>query len=188
MAPGGAPAGQTRCFPFWSVLLNGCCRCVAGWACRCLQAKTTKKIVLRLACTVCKAQHMHAIKVRGPGSHQHLDKGRGRMCSGWTGWWWWCAAWTPVWATPTLTPVGPRCAALQRCKHFEIGGDKKVKGEFEGAAEACLGRDSSSSICPHANAGHSTIAMFLRPWECRPVLIFTSHPYYPHVLGLCMDL
>ena len=40
------------------------------------QAKTTKKIVLRLACTVCKAQHMHAIK---------------------------------------------------RCKHFEIGGDKKVK-------------------------------------------------------------
>lgn len=29
-----------------------------------LQAKTTKKIVLRLACTVCKAQHMHAIKVR----------------------------------------------------------------------------------------------------------------------------
>jgi len=29
------------------------------------QAKTTKKIVLRLACTVCKAQHMHAIKVRG---------------------------------------------------------------------------------------------------------------------------
>ena len=28
------------------------------------QAKTTKKIVLRLACTVCKAQHMHAIKVR----------------------------------------------------------------------------------------------------------------------------
>ena len=30
------------------------------------QAKTTKKIVLRLACSVCKAQHMHAIKVR-PG-------------------------------------------------------------------------------------------------------------------------
>ncbi|KAI7845166.1 hypothetical protein COHA_001211 [Chlorella ohadii] len=29
------------------------------------KAKTTKKIVLRLACTVCKAQHMHAIKVRG---------------------------------------------------------------------------------------------------------------------------
>ena len=41
--------------------------------CRCrlrhrLQAKTTKKIVLRLACTVCKAQHMHAIKVRAGGT------------------------------------------------------------------------------------------------------------------------
>lgn len=37
-----------------------------------LQAKTTKKIVLRLACTVCKAQHMHAIKVSfllGGGAH-----------------------------------------------------------------------------------------------------------------------
>ena len=29
-----------------------------------LQAKTTKKIVLRLQCNVCKAVHMHAIKVR----------------------------------------------------------------------------------------------------------------------------
>ncbi len=28
------------------------------------KAKTTKKIVLRLACSVCKAVHMHAIKVR----------------------------------------------------------------------------------------------------------------------------
>lgn len=28
----------------------------------CLQAKTTKKIVLRLACNVCKAVHMHPIK------------------------------------------------------------------------------------------------------------------------------
>jgi len=28
------------------------------------QAKTTKKIVLRLACNQCKAVHMHAIKVR----------------------------------------------------------------------------------------------------------------------------
>ncbi|KAK9837112.1 hypothetical protein WJX81_003714 [Elliptochloris bilobata] len=42
------------------------------------KAKTTKKIVLRLACSVCKAVHMHAIK---------------------------------------------------RCKHFEIGGDKKTKGQ-----------------------------------------------------------
>lgn len=40
------------------------------------QAKTTKKIVLRLQCQVCKASHMHAIK---------------------------------------------------RCKHFEIGGEKKNK-------------------------------------------------------------
>lgn len=40
------------------------------------KAKTTKKIVLRLQCAVCKAVHMHAIK---------------------------------------------------RCKHFEIGGDKKSK-------------------------------------------------------------
>ena len=28
-----------------------------------VQAKTTKKIVLRLQCNVCKAVHMHAIKV-----------------------------------------------------------------------------------------------------------------------------
>lgn len=28
------------------------------------KAKTTKKIVLRLQCAVCKAVHMHAIKVR----------------------------------------------------------------------------------------------------------------------------
>ena len=41
------------------------------------QAKTTKKIVLRLQCNACKQSHMHAIK---------------------------------------------------RCKHFEIGGDKKQKG------------------------------------------------------------
>ena len=33
-----------------------------AWCC-CLQAKTTKKIVLRLACQQCKAVHMHAIKV-----------------------------------------------------------------------------------------------------------------------------
>ena len=41
------------------------------------KAKTTKKIVLRLQCQVCKAVHMHPIK---------------------------------------------------RCKHFEIGGEKKTKG------------------------------------------------------------
>jgi hypothetical protein len=41
------------------------------------QAKTTKKIVLRLQCATCKYTHMHPIK---------------------------------------------------RCKHFEIGGDKKGKG------------------------------------------------------------
>ena len=40
------------------------------------KAKTTKKIVLRLQCQVCKTSHMHAIK---------------------------------------------------RCKHFEIGGEKKAK-------------------------------------------------------------
>lgn len=37
------------------------------------KAKTTRKIVLRLQCQVCKAQHMHAIKVRGvcaPGGFQ----------------------------------------------------------------------------------------------------------------------
>lgn len=44
---------------------------------RALQAKTTKKIVLRLQCATCKYTHMHPIK---------------------------------------------------RCKHFEIGGDKKGKG------------------------------------------------------------
>jgi hypothetical protein len=31
--------------------------------CWCLQAKTTKKIVLRLVCNVCKVAHMHALKV-----------------------------------------------------------------------------------------------------------------------------
>ncbi|KAL2221508.1 60S ribosomal protein L44 [Thermoascus aurantiacus ATCC 26904] len=41
------------------------------------KAKTTKKIVLRLECTVCKAKHQ---------------------------------------------------LALKRCKHFELGGDKKTKG------------------------------------------------------------
>lgn len=35
------------------------------------QAKTTKKIVLRLQCNVCKAVHMHAIKVR-PGAPGYL--------------------------------------------------------------------------------------------------------------------
>jgi large subunit ribosomal protein L44e len=45
------------------------------------KAKTTKKIVLRLSCQVCKASHMHAIK---------------------------------------------------RCKHFEIGGEKKTKGGLYG--------------------------------------------------------
>ena len=45
------------------------------------KAKTTKKIVLRLACQSCKTVHMHAIK---------------------------------------------------RCKHFEIGGEKKTKGGLYG--------------------------------------------------------
>ena len=31
------------------------------------KAKTTKKIVLRLQCSLCKAVHMHAIKVRQCG-------------------------------------------------------------------------------------------------------------------------
>ncbi|KDD71548.1 hypothetical protein H632_c4819p0, partial [Helicosporidium sp. ATCC 50920] len=43
------------------------------------KAKTTKKIVLRLQCQVCRQQHMHKIK---------------------------------------------------RCKHFEIGGEKKSKGSL----------------------------------------------------------
>ena len=39
-----------------------------------LQAKTTKKIVLRLQCQVCKAVHMHALKVCLPSlSHSHDD-------------------------------------------------------------------------------------------------------------------
>jgi hypothetical protein len=42
----------------------------------CVQAKTTKKIVLRLECTVCKVRSQHALK---------------------------------------------------RCKHFELGGDKRKK-------------------------------------------------------------
>jgi len=53
-----------------SRLICTCCRHSS-------QAKTTKKIVLRLQCSTCKYTHMHPIK---------------------------------------------------RCKHFEIGGDKKGKG------------------------------------------------------------
>jgi ribosomal protein L44E len=33
-----------------------------------LQAKTTKKIVLRLQCATCKFTHQHAIKARAPSS------------------------------------------------------------------------------------------------------------------------
>lgn len=49
-----------------------------------MQAKTTKKIVLRLACTVCKAQHMHAIKVgaRGLGWAKGMwPAGMARSCA-----------------------------------------------------------------------------------------------------------
>ena len=71
-----------------------------------MQAKTTKKIVLRLQCNVCKAVHMHAIKVRSASrvrwcflscaeDHEHVIRAL-----------LWC---------------------LQRCKHFEIGGEKKHK-------------------------------------------------------------
>lgn len=59
------------------------CDCVSG----CLQAKTTKKIVLRLQCQACKTTHMHAIKVSGcvgascctlKGMLPQCGRGRGR--------------------------------------------------------------------------------------------------------------
>lgn len=43
----------------WSTGRIPCAETPVVW---CLQAKTTKKIVLRLACNVCKAVHMHPIK------------------------------------------------------------------------------------------------------------------------------
>lgn len=101
-----------------------------------VQAKTTKKVVLRLTCNKCKAVHMHAIKVR---------------C--------WCSPWPAcgvvcrrvsrlhgtcliMVATRRQVDSARRSLALydwrlsdrflprmQRCKHFEIGGDKKQKGQ-----------------------------------------------------------
>ena len=48
-----------------------------------LQAKTTKKIVLRLQCQVCKAVHMHALKVRlvcQPHAQRALDRFNTHQC------------------------------------------------------------------------------------------------------------
>ncbi|KAF7067983.1 hypothetical protein CFC21_073788, partial [Triticum aestivum] len=68
------------------------------------KAKTTKKIVLKLQCQSCKHYSQRAIKVCFFFScTEHLF-------------------FVPLcFAQPVFIP-------LQRCKHFEIGGDKKGKG------------------------------------------------------------
>ena len=85
-----------------------------------LQAKTTKKIVLRLQCQTCKAVHMHPIKVR-----------LGVSVSS-------CPAWLAVACCQERLLHDARLAVpsldhgqchLQRCKHFEIGGDTKKKNQ-----------------------------------------------------------
>lgn len=121
------------------------------------KAKTTKKIVLRLQCSVCKKTSQHTIKV---SSHFH---GRTRAVSSLQAWseselvspllHWFLGR--PLGGT-SARPIdlSPRFLAAfadrssdalsilsfcrigasslsptsQRCKHFEIGGDKKQKG------------------------------------------------------------
>ena len=69
------------------------------------KAKTTKKIVLRLQCQVCKAVHMHPIKV---------------------------SLWMSGSADCKVVTHHDRRPSyrVQRCKHFEIGGDKKGKNQM----------------------------------------------------------
>ncbi|KAG6383768.1 hypothetical protein SASPL_156461 [Salvia splendens] len=70
------------------------------------KAKTTKKIVLRLQCQGCKHVSQHPIKVCAllhASALMHLSPTRANGAS-------------------------IAIFSLQRCKHFEIGGDKKGKG------------------------------------------------------------
>jgi Ribosomal protein L44 len=79
----------------------------------CLQAKTTKKIVLRLACNVCKAVHMHPIKRVGT-----LCLSTAVLCDAIHG--------ISGWITSGHGSLKRVIHAVQ-CKHFEIGGEKKHK-------------------------------------------------------------
>ena len=86
-----------------------------------MQAKTTKKIVLRLQCNVCKAVHMHAIKVRRAGHVGcpavlllSLPNGRALLIQSFS---------------VSRTCADHSIVRVQRCKHFEIGGEKKHKSQ-----------------------------------------------------------
>ena len=61
--------------------------------------------MLRLQCATCKFTHQHAIKARP--KTQRPRRALNAVVAPWL----------------TRSPVRP-----QRCKHFEIGGDKKGKG------------------------------------------------------------
>ena len=78
------------------------------------KAKTTKKIALRLQCQVCKAVHLHPIKVRMALALATLPC---HIC---------LSAKRPAKGSKLI----PCMHFLQRCKHFEIGGDKKSKGQL----------------------------------------------------------
>ncbi|KAF7143622.1 hypothetical protein RHSIM_Rhsim05G0149600 [Rhododendron simsii] len=72
------------------------------------KAKTTKKIVLRLQCQGCKHVSQHPIKVNS-STYRPLS----------------CVLLLAKMLTEMLTEMP---LFSQRCKHFEIGGDKKGKG------------------------------------------------------------
>ena len=82
------------------------------------KAKTTKKIALRLQCQSCKAVHLHALKVRAQRPWQALMwdayHAQLRCCC--------CCGLASICSRSEIDGL------LQRCKHFEIGGEKKSKG------------------------------------------------------------
>lgn len=157
-----------------------------------LQAKTTKKIVLRLACTVCKAQHMHAIKVRWrsqrAGSSTHAAK------PGWQlGWRLVTCSRTAAAGlrgdiahdrTPLLSPVP---VPLQRCKHFEIGGDKKVKVRsmrwFAGALSSLLPQLPCYAMLPCKRYAAVGLGRLGGHWRRADV----PSPSHPHCRRACTE-
>ena len=132
------------------------------------KAKTTKKIVLRLQCQICKAVHMHPLKVRLLAT-ERLAFHAGHMHKEWSYWdgqwlkWNLCCIivcsylFLSLWICLILPKVSFSRQAhrnaseryllicsictdsllitysllsVQRCKHFEIGGDKKGKNQM----------------------------------------------------------
>ncbi|XP_057791840.1 60S ribosomal protein L44 isoform X1 [Salvia miltiorrhiza] len=73
------------------------------------KAKTTKKIVLRLQCQGCKHVSQHPIKVCSSLLHICFDLS------------------ISIYVLFVFMRLQSP-SSLQRCKHFEIGGDKKGKG------------------------------------------------------------